>query len=102
MIRTPNIQSLTEFQRNTKATLEEIARSGDPLVLTVNGRAQAVLQDAAAYQRLLDKIEELEVIEAVRQAERDIAAGRTIPLADAVKQIRSRIRRRRGPDSTSK
>jgi prevent-host-death family protein len=102
MIRTPNIQSLTEFQRNTKATLDEIARSGDPLVLTVNGRAQAVLQDAAAYQKLLDRIEELEVIEAVRQAEKDIQAGRTIPLADAVKQIRSRIRRRRGPDSTSK
>ena len=102
MIRTPNIQSLTEFQRNTKATLDQIAKSGDPLVLTVNGRAQAVLQDAASYQRLLDRIEELEVLEAVRQAERDIAAGRTIPLADAVKQIRSRIRRHRGPDSTSR
>lgn len=102
MIRTPNIQSLTEFQRNTKETLDQIAKSGDPLVLTVNGRAQAVLQDAASYQRLLDRIEELEVLEAVRQAERDIAAGRTIPLADAVKQIRSRIRRRPGHDSTSR
>jgi prevent-host-death family protein len=94
MIRTPNIQSMTEFQRNTKATLEAIAQSGDPLVLTVNGRAQAVLQDAAAYQKLLDRLDHLETLEAVRESMEDVAKGRTIPLAEAVKEIRSRIRKR--------
>jgi prevent-host-death family protein len=95
MIRTPNIQSLTEFQRNTKATLDEIAKSGDPLVLTVNGRAQAVLQDAAAYQRLLDRLDYLETVEAIRESLKDVAEGRTMPLADAVKEVRSRLRNRR-------
>ena len=94
MIRTPNILSLTEFQRSTKATLESISKSGEPIVLTVNGRAQAVLQDAAAYQHLLDRIERLETIEAVRRSMKDIEENGTIPLADAANQIRSRRRPR--------
>jgi prevent-host-death family protein len=92
MIRTPNIQSLTEFQRNTKATLDSIAKSGDPLVLTVNGRAQAVLQDAAAYQKLLDRIEHFEAIEAIRESMKEFAEGKGMPLKDAVKQVRDQIR----------
>lgn len=95
MIRTPNIQSMTEFQRNTKATLEAIAKSGDPLVLTVNGRAQAVLQDAKAYQRLLDRLDHLETLDAVREGYRDVQEGRTMSLTDAAKEIRSRLRTRR-------
>jgi len=94
MIRTFNIQSLTEFQRNTKATLASLKKSGDALVLTVNGRGKAVLQDAAAYQKLLDRIDFLETLEALRKSEEDIKAGRTIPLAEAIKQIRSRRRPR--------
>jgi PHD/YefM family antitoxin component YafN of YafNO toxin-antitoxin module len=90
MIRTPNIQSLTEFQRGTKATLALLKKTGDPLVLTVNGRAKAVLQDAAAYQKMLDRIDYLETLEALRKSMKDVEAGRTIPWAEAVKQIRSR------------
>jgi len=95
MIRTPNIQSMTEFQRNTKATLESLAKSGDPLVLTVNGRAQAVLQDASAYQRLLDRLDQLETLEAVREGYKDIQEGRSMSLTDAAKEIRDRLRARR-------
>lgn len=95
MIRTPNIQSLTEFQRKTKATPESIAKSGDPLVLTVNGRAQAVLQDAQAYQRLLDRLDQLETLEAVREGYKDVQDGRTMSLTDAAKEFRSRLRTRR-------
>lgn len=94
MIRTPNIQSLTEFQRNTRSTLESIAKSGEPLVLTVNGRAQAVLQDAVAYQALLDRLELLEATETIRRSLKEIAEGKAVPLADAVKQVRSRRRPR--------
>ena len=95
MIRTPNILSLTEFQRSTKATLEAISKTGEPLVLTVNGRGQAVLQDATSYQKLLDRLVRLEALEAVRQSMKEIAEGKGTPLADAMKQVRARIRTRR-------
>ena len=49
-----NITSLSNFQRNTRELVQRLRDTGRPLVLTVNGRASLVVQDAAAYQHLLD------------------------------------------------
>lgn len=62
MIRTQAICSLTEFLRNTKAHIADLKKTGYPEVLTVNGQAELVVQDAAAYQELLDKIESIEAV----------------------------------------
>lgn len=51
---TKDIQPLTTFRRKSAALLSQIKKSKRPVVLTVNGKAAAVLQDAEAYQRLLD------------------------------------------------
>jgi hypothetical protein len=53
MIQIDDIYSLTDFQRNVKAHLRAIKKSGRPRVLTVNGRAELIVQDAKAYQKLL-------------------------------------------------
>ena len=62
MFRTDSIYSLTEFQRNTRTHLERLKKSGQPEILTVNGQAEVVVQDAAAYQSLVDKLETIEGI----------------------------------------
>ncbi|MEQ1557770.1 MAG: prevent-host-death protein [Methyloglobulus sp.] len=62
MFRTEGIYSLTEFQRNARSHLERLKKSGQPEVLTVNGQAEIVVQDAAAYQVLVDKLEAIEGI----------------------------------------
>jgi PHD/YefM family antitoxin component YafN of YafNO toxin-antitoxin module len=62
MFRTDGIYSLTEFQRNARAHLERLRKSGQPEILTVNGQAQVVVQDAAAYQKLVDQLEAIEGI----------------------------------------
>lgn len=59
-----DIQSLSTFKRHSNKIIETIKSTGNPLVLTVNGKAEVVVQDAAAYQKLLDKIQALEVIAA--------------------------------------
>ncbi len=51
-------------------------------MLTINGKAKLVVQDAASYQKLLDLVEEARVVEAVRQGLADREAGRTISLDD--------------------
>jgi len=38
--------------------------SGHPVVLTINGKAEIVVQDAASYQRLLDELDELQATSA--------------------------------------
>ena len=53
---------MTEFQRNTRTHLERLKKSGQPEVLTVNGQAEVVVQDAVAYQTLVDKLEAIEGI----------------------------------------
>ena len=57
-----DIQSLSTFKRNTNEIIQQIKVRGNPLVLTVNGKAEIIVQDAAAYQELLDKIDRLESI----------------------------------------
>jgi hypothetical protein len=59
MIRPEDIGSLTDFARNTKAHLQRLRRTGRPELLTVNGKAEVVVQNAAAYQRLIESREKL-------------------------------------------
>jgi hypothetical protein len=59
MIRPQDVGSLTEFQRNTQAHLKRLKRTGRPELLTVNGKAEVVVQNASAYQRLIESLEKL-------------------------------------------
>lgn len=54
MIDLNDIHSLSDFQRNARAHLDRLKKTGKPEVLTVHDQAEVVVQDAAAYQRLLD------------------------------------------------
>lgn len=84
------IDSLTNFKRQTADFLNRLHKSGEPLVLTVNGKAEVVVQDAEAYQRLVDaaaKADREEVIAAVREGLADVAACRTKPARAALKAI---------------
>ena len=73
------IQSLSEFKRNTANVMKKLKKSGDPLVLTVNGKAEIVVQDAAAYQRLMKQAERTEMIDFLQASKADADAGRTVP-----------------------
>jgi PHD/YefM family antitoxin component YafN of YafNO toxin-antitoxin module len=56
MISVQDIRSLTEFQRHTKAHLKRLKATRRPTVLTVNGKAELIVQDAAAFEEMLDAI----------------------------------------------
>jgi len=51
---TKDIQSLTTFRRKSGDFMKRLKKTKRPLVLTVNGKAEAIVQDVASYQRLLD------------------------------------------------
>ena len=87
---TKDIQSLTNFRRKSGEFLKAMKKSKRPVVLTVNGKAEAVVQDAASYQRLLDSAARADVYEAVRQGVDDIAHGRTRPARKAFNKLRRR------------
>lgn len=76
---TSDIQPLTTFRRRSGDFLKQLKKTKRPVVLTVNGKAAAVVQDAAAYQRLLDIAAQADADEGIRQGLDDIAKGRLRP-----------------------
>jgi hypothetical protein len=82
MINLANIRSVTDFQRNPKGLLGLMKNSGDPVVLTVNGKAEYVLQDAESYQALLTKVQAADDLEAVREGLAQSLAGLGRPAAE--------------------
>jgi prevent-host-death family protein len=87
---TEDIQSLTTFRRKSGAFMKQLKKSKRPVILTVKGKAQAVVQDAEAYQRLLDIAARADVFEAIRQGLEDVARGRTRPAREVFAEIRQR------------
>ncbi len=78
MIKATSIDSLTNFQKNAKSFTNRLEETKEALVLTVNGKAKLVVQDADAYQALVDEVERSRFIDAVRQglAESELGLGR--------------------------
>jgi prevent-host-death family protein len=56
---TQEVQSITTFKRNSSGLMKRIRKTGRPLVLTVKGKAEAVLLDAAAYQDVAGHLDAL-------------------------------------------
>ncbi|HTZ97391.1 MAG TPA: type II toxin-antitoxin system Phd/YefM family antitoxin [Terriglobales bacterium] len=73
---TKDIQSLTTFRRRSGDFIKQIKKSKRPVVLTVNGKAAAVVQDAEAYQHLLDVAARADATEGIRQGLEDVKKGR--------------------------
>jgi PHD/YefM family antitoxin component YafN of YafNO toxin-antitoxin module len=73
---TKDIQSLTAFRRRSGDFMKVLKRSKRPMVLTVRGKAAAVVQDATAYQRLLDVAARADAREGIRQGMEDSKKGK--------------------------
>jgi prevent-host-death family protein len=85
---TSDIQSLTTFRRASGDFMKQLKKTKRPVVLTVNGKAAAVVQDAEAYQRLLDIAASAAAEEGIRQGLDDVAQGRTRPAREVFDGIR--------------
>jgi prevent-host-death family protein len=74
---TKDIQPMTTFRNHSAAIMRHLRDTGRPVVLTVNGKPAAVVQDAEAYQRLLDLAAAADAAEGIRQGLADLGNGRT-------------------------
>ena len=83
-----DIQAMTTFRRHPGEFMKRLKKTKRPLILTVNGKAEAVVQDAEAYQRLLDIAAQADAEEGIRQGREDVAKGRVFPAREALKTFR--------------
>ena len=82
---TEDIRSVTDLKRHTREIIDHVHATGRPVVLTVNGRADAVLLDAAVYQKHLQAAN---LARLLAPAEAAAADGRTRPAADFLKEFK--------------
>ncbi len=67
--------------------MTRLKETGSPVVLTVNGKAEVVIQDAAAYQRLLEQAARAEMVEFLYESNADADAGRTVPAREFLESL---------------
>ena len=90
MVDLREVRSVTEFQRNIKEYVGRLKENKTPLVLTVNGRAELVVQDAESYQLMLERLEHVETIAAIRSGMAQAERGEGIPLSEAEARLRKK------------
>ncbi|MEO6802499.1 MAG: type II toxin-antitoxin system Phd/YefM family antitoxin [Granulicella sp.] len=89
---TKDIQPLTTFRNNSVEFMQQLKATKRPIVLTVNGKPEAVVQDAASYQRLLDIAAKADAREGIRQGLQDVKDGRTRPAKEFFDEFRKKHR----------
>jgi prevent-host-death family protein len=86
---TKDILPMTTFRNHSAEIMQHLKDTRRPVVLTVNGKAAAVVQDAEAYQHLLDLAAEANAAEGIRQGLEDLRNGRTRPAGAVFDEIRA-------------
>lgn len=107
MINLQDIHSLTDFKRNASNYVERIRETKAPMVLTINGEAAVIVQDALSFQHLLDRLKELEEelkkvkLEALRtEIRKGVESGEVTPLdiEDVIRRGQARSFERRNTE----
>ena len=82
---TEDIRSVTDLKRHTREILDHVHATGRPVVLTVNGRADAVLLDVVAYQKHLQAAS---LARLLAPAEAEAVEGNTRPATDFLEEFK--------------
>jgi len=95
MVNLSDIHSMSGFLRNHKAYIQRLSETGKPEVLTINGEARVVVQDAAAYQKLLDELQLFDDVRIIRQRLDSIDRGEPgVPAEQVFEEMRALIESR--------
>jgi PHD/YefM family antitoxin component YafN of YafNO toxin-antitoxin module len=85
-----DIQPLSSFKRDSVALIGQLKRTGRPVVLTINGRAEVVVQDAKSYQQMLELVDRAEAVIGIRNGLASMERGEGIPAEKAFEKLRKK------------
>jgi PHD/YefM family antitoxin component YafN of YafNO toxin-antitoxin module len=84
---TRDIQSLSVFKRDSSKFIKQMKKTGQPILLTVNGKAAAVVHDPDTYQEYLRDKDRQEAIAGIRRGMADARAGRVTEAEEFFKEF---------------
>jgi PHD/YefM family antitoxin component YafN of YafNO toxin-antitoxin module len=87
MIQPTDIHTITEFRRNAQLSTR-IAEDGRPHVLTEEGRPKLVVQDAEAYQRIIEALDRAQAVQGIRAGLESIRRGEGRPAREVFDELR--------------
>lgn len=86
-MRSENIKPISYLKANAAEVLQKLSESGEPLLITQNGEARAVMQDIASYESTQETLALLKILALGNQ---EIAEGKVAPLANVARRLRSK------------
>jgi prevent-host-death family protein len=81
------VKPISYLKANAAEVLTHIAEQREPLVITQNGEAKAVLQDVASYE---ETQETLALLKLLAMGNQDVAAGRLKPAGEVIARLRAK------------
>ncbi len=81
-----DIRSVTDLKRHTREILDHVHQTGRPMILTVNGRADSVIMDAAVYEK---QLQAANLARLLAPAEAETAAGQTRNAKDFLNEFKN-------------
>ena len=92
MPRAARIKPISYLKANAAEVVRGLAESGEPMIITQNGEATAVIQDIASFE---ETQETLALLKILALGEQQVREGKTVPAAKAMRRFRDRIKRTR-------
>jgi prevent-host-death family protein len=80
------IKPISYLKANAAEVLADLTARREPMVITQNGEAKAVLQDVASFEETQETLALLKILALGNQ---DVAAGKVKPLAEVVARLRA-------------
>src|SRR5580693_3414018 len=90
MLDAREIHSLTDFLRNHKAHVTRLKETHAPEVLTVNGKAEIVIQDVQSYQQMIERLQHMETVAAIQEGMASAERGELKPATQVLDEMRAK------------
>jgi prevent-host-death family protein len=86
-MRSVNIKPISYLKANAAEVLQKLTENREPLLITQNGEAKAVIQDIASYENTQETLALLKILALGNQ---EIAEGKVTPLTNVTRRLRSK------------
>ena len=81
------VKPISYVRANAAQILEDLADGGEPVVITQNGEAKAIIQDIVSYEQTQ---ETLAMMKLIAMGMEDVRAGRTRPAREVIDELRAK------------
>ena len=83
------VKPISYLKANAAEIVRELGEKQEPMIITQNGEAKAVIQDLASFEQTQETLALLKIL---ALGERQIEAGQVTPARDAIKKLRAQLK----------